>query len=147
MPLEKSLLAGREPIHGFATEEEENAFGRLLGERRTRAALANELVESVVRLIGRRKSNNRNRARRVWPTLWRLGIQIEEGSRLKPVAVRLHVLSEGEPTDEAVAWFADWEDVARAAAEAAGITLLTTQHQDATCMDARLADRLIPLSL
>ena len=48
LPLEKSLLAGRVPIRGFATEEQENTFGRLLGTRRARAALANELVDTVM---------------------------------------------------------------------------------------------------
>jgi hypothetical protein len=38
-----------------------------------------------------------------------------------------------------------WEDVARAEADTAGITLHTTRHHDATKMDARLADSLIPL--
>jgi len=145
LPVEKTLLVGREPIAGFATEEEAEEFARLLGVRRARAALANELVNSVIRLIGRRKANNRRRASRVWGAIWRLGLQIEEGSRLRPVAVRLHVLSEGEPTEEALTWFADWEDIARGEAERVGITLHTTRHHDATSMDARLADRLITL--
>ena len=145
LPLEKTLLVGREPIAGFATEEETDEFARLLGVRRARAALANELVNTAIRLIGRRKANNKRRAERAWGTIWRLGLQIEEGSRLCPVAVRLHVLSAGEPTEEALTWFADWEDIAREEAERVGITLHTTRHHDATSMDARLADRLITL--
>jgi hypothetical protein len=147
LPLEKSLLAGRVPIRGFATEEQENAFGRLLGTRRARAALANELVDTVIHLIGKRKSNNKGKSRPVWAQLWRLGLQIEEGTRLKPVAVRLHVLSIGQPSDQVLGWFADWEDATRVEAEAVGITLLTTRHHDATNMDAQLADRLVPLAI
>ena len=83
----------------------------------------------------------------VWAQLWRLGLQIEEGTRLKPVAVRLHVLSMGQPSDQVLGWFADWEDATRVEAEAVGITLLTTRHHDATNMDAQLADRLVPLAI
>ena len=115
--------------------------------RRARAALANELVDTVIHLIGKRKSNNKGKSRPVWAQLWRLGLQIEEGTRLKPVAVRLHVLSMGQPIEQVLGWFSDWEDATRVEAEAVGITLLTTRHHDATNMDAQLADRLVPLAV
>lgn len=145
LPLEKPLLVGRQPIAGFATEDEAEAVGRLLGARRARAALADELVQTVVALLRKRKANNKRRSRRVWPELWRIGLQIEQGTRLRPIAVRLHVLSVGPPSDEAKAWFADWEDAARLEAAEVGITLHTTSHHDATQMDARLAAGLLTL--
>lgn len=145
LPVEKTLLVGRDPIAGFATEDEAEEFARLLGVRRARAALSNELVNTAIRLIGKRKANNKRRAQRAWEAIWRLGLQIEEGSRLRPVAVRVHVLSAGEPTAEALSWFADWEDIAREEAERVGITLHSTRHHNATSMDARLADLLITL--
>jgi hypothetical protein len=51
LPLEKSMLVGRVPIAGFGTEAEAEDFGRFLGARRARAALANELVETITRVI------------------------------------------------------------------------------------------------
>lgn len=142
LPLEKTLLVGREPIAGFETEREAEEFGRLLGVRRARAALADELVETTIALLRKRKANNKRLRRRVWPQLWRIGLQIEDGTRLRPVAVRLHVLSDGPPSDDVKAWFASWEDTARLEATSAGITLHTTVHHDATSMDARLAASL-----
>ena len=145
LPLEKSVLVGREAIPGFATEAEAEAFGRLLGVRRARAALANELVEAVIRMLARRRNNNRNRARRVWEQLWRLGLQIEEGTRLRPIAVRVHAMCNGPPSQEVREWFDDWEDRAREEADTVQITLHTTSFHDATCMDARLVEALIQL--
>lgn len=147
LPLEKTLLVGRQPIAGFATEEEGEAFARRLGVRRARAALADELVETVTALLGKRKANNKRRSRRVWPKLWRIGLQIEKGTRLRPVAVRLHVMSAGPPSDDVKAWFADWEDVARLNAAEVSITVHTTRHHDATQMDARVAASLVILDV
>jgi hypothetical protein len=113
VPLEKTVLVGRHPIAGFATEQEADDFGRRLGVRRARAALADELVKAVIRLIGKRKRNNRARAAAVWSEIYKLGLQIEEGSRMKPTAVRLHVISAGEPSDLVTEWFEAWEDRAR----------------------------------
>jgi hypothetical protein len=145
-PLEKTMLVDKTPIAGFATEDEADEFARRLGFRRARAALANDLVETVTGFIRKRKANNR-RSRRVWPELYKLGLQIEEGTRLKPVAVRLHVISAEEPSDLVRDWFADWEDRARPKASEVDITLLTTRHHDARSMDVRLADRLVELDI
>lgn len=147
LPLEKTVLVGREPIAGFASEAEADEFARRLGVRRARAALANELVESVTRLIGKRKSNNKRRSAEVWSELYKLGLQIEEGTRLKPTAVRLHVISATEASDLVKDWFAQWWDDARVQAASVGINLHTTRHHDATAMDVRLADRLIDLNI
>ncbi|MDP8942914.1 MAG: hypothetical protein M3N16_02155 [Actinomycetota bacterium] len=147
LPLEKTALVGREPIPGFASETEADSFARRLGVRRARAALANELVETVVRLIRKRKANNKRRSEEVWTELYKLGLQIEEGTRLKPVAVRLHVISSDEPSDRVTNWFEQWEDKARLDAAEVGITLHTTRHHNARNMDVRLADRLIDLDM
>jgi hypothetical protein len=143
VPLEKTVLVDRAPIAGFASEDETDDFARILGVRRARAALANELVDSVIRLIRKKKANNKARAARVWDELYRLGLQIEEGSRLKPAAVRLHVICAGHPSDLVREWFTEWEDRARHDAAEVDITLHTTRYHDAGSMDVRLADRLI----
>lgn len=147
LPLEKTVLVERKPFPGFATEDEANEFGRRLGVRRARPALADELVKNVTRLIGRRKRNNKPRAAQVWAELYKLGLQIEEGSRTKPTAVRLHVICVQEPSDLVKEWFAAWEDQARERAEEVGITLHSTRHHDARTMDLTLADRLIDLEI
>jgi hypothetical protein len=146
-PLEKTVLLGREPIAGFATEREADDFGVRLGVRRARAALADGLVKNVIRLIGRRKRNNKPRAAAVWSELYKLGLQIEEGSRTAPTAVRLHVICSDEPSALVKQWFAAWEDRAREEAAKVGITLLTTAYHDSRSMDIKLADRLIDLSV
>jgi hypothetical protein len=147
LPLEKTALVAKEPIPGFASEEEADSFANRLGVRRARAALANDLVESVIRLIRKRKANNKRRSEEVWAELYKLGLLIEAGSRLKPIAVRLHVISLSDPSDRLKDWFAKWEDKARLEAGEVGITLHTTRHHDATNMDVRLADRLIDLDI
>lgn len=147
LPLEKTVLIGRNPLAGFATEGEADDFGRRLGVRRARPALADDLVKNVTRLIGKRKRNNKPRAAEVWAELYKLGLQIEEGSRMKPTAVRLHVISAEEPSDRVKTWFEAWEDRAREKAAEVGITLHTTRHHDARSMDVALADRLIDLEI
>lgn len=147
VPLEKTVLVDRAPIAGFGSEDETDEFARVLGVRRARAALANELVESVIRLIRKKKANNKARAARVWDELYKLGLQIEEGTRLKPSAVRLHVICAREPSKLVREWFTDWWDRARQEAEEVGITLHTTKFHDARSMDVTLADRLIDLDI
>jgi hypothetical protein len=143
VPLEKTVLLDRAPIAGFGSEDEADEFARRLGVRRARAALANELVETVIRLIRKKKANNKARAARVWDDLYKLGLQIEEGTRLKPAAVRLHVICTGDPSVLVQEWFTEWEDGARHEAAEVDITLHTTRYHDARSMDLRLADRLI----
>ena len=63
------------------------------------------------------------------------------------VAVRLHVICAGEPSDRVREWFNEWEDNARAQAADVGITLHTTRHHDARSMDVTLSDRLTELDI
>lgn len=147
VPLEKTMLVDKAPIAGFASEDEADGFAGVLGVRRARAALANELVETVIRLIRKKKGNNKARATPVWDELYKLGLRIEEGTRLKPAAVRLHVICAEEPSDLVKEWFTEWEDRARHEAAEADITLRTTSYHDARSMDVRLADRLIDLGI
>jgi hypothetical protein len=79
LPLEKTFLAGRIPICGFETEDEAEGFGRALGERRARAALANDLVESITGLLRRRKANNKSARRRSGPACTRSAYRSRRG--------------------------------------------------------------------
>jgi hypothetical protein len=63
LPLEKSLLVGREPIPGFATDEEAEAFGRLLGQRRARHSRTSLSRPSSDRSASGSRTTNRGRAR------------------------------------------------------------------------------------
>jgi len=49
MPIEKSWLAGREPIAGFADDEGRQRFGRRLAGRLERPALPTAIHDAVVR--------------------------------------------------------------------------------------------------
>lgn len=83
----------------------------------------------------------------MWTELWRLGLQIEDGTRLRHVAVRLQVLAIGAPNEETQRRFDQREDPARQQAEQVGITLHNTSYHNATRMDGRLAGRVIPLDV
>jgi hypothetical protein len=144
LPLEKSLLAGREPIRAFASESDADAFARQLGRRRARAALANELVDAVIALLRARRSKRKG----MWKNdVYRLMLEIEGGTRLAPAAVRLHVITHAEPTDEVRKFLDDWEDEAREPGAKVGIELWPTDYHDARSIALPEYDRWIELNL
>jgi hypothetical protein len=150
--IEKSVLAGRKPIEAFASELDEVAFAERLGRRRDRAAMGNAVNDVLDAQMARKISGNRNKAKRVFESVHGLRLEVAEGLRLEPVAIRLHVLLLGDPSSgetaiaEAIAWFDSWWDRASAAGEANSpvLRLLPTRFHDATRVDVRVYDRLIP---
>lgn len=144
LPIEKSLLVRRDPIRGFATEEDSEAFARALGRRRARAALANELVEAVIVLLRDRRSKRRA----MWKSqVFRLMLAIEGGTRLTPAAVRLHVITREKPSDEVQEFFDSWEDEAREPAMKVAIELWPTCYHDAREINLPEYDRWVELNL
>jgi hypothetical protein len=151
VPIEKSWLVGHTPMRGFDSEEKAEWFGRKIGRRRARPALANKLVDTVTGLLRERKQVKKPKAlktltREIWnDDVYRVMLEIESGTRLEPVAVRLHVICDGEPTQRAEAWFGEWEDQARHVAAAVGIELHATHLHDAREVDLHDYDRWIEL--
>lgn len=148
IPLEKSLLAGRTPIRGFASEQDAVAFAQRLGRRRDRAALADSINDVLYRRLSKRMSNNRPRAKRAFDQIHAVGIEIAEGTRIEPIAVQVHFITTGgQLEDEATEFLESWWDAAReeAAGHQPSLRLLPNEYHDGGRMDLAIYDRLIPL--
>lgn len=147
LPIEKSWLIGRKVRRGFRTEEKAEDFGLRLGRRRARPALANSLVDNVTGLLRAHKQSQRGRGRtrRVWQQVHRVMLEVEDGARLTPAAVRLHVITATEADAEVEEWFSEWEDLARERADAAGLELHATDFHDARSVDLHRYDRWVEL--
>jgi hypothetical protein len=147
IPLEKTMLVGRKPIEGFADEEGYLDFAARLGRRRDRAALATPLVEAVARTLRRRMANSKSFGRECKAELITVRLNIEDGPRLAPAVVRVHVISRGEPTARLRAGFEKWWEAAYEECEAVGIVLLPLAFHDGTSMDVELYGRLVDLGV
>ncbi|HEX8103573.1 MAG TPA: hypothetical protein VF533_13235 [Solirubrobacteraceae bacterium] len=151
LPVEKSWLVKKKRVRGFDSEAEAERFGLKLGRRRARPALANELVEHITGSLRQRKgikkpADARKLAREVWKDdVYRVLLAIEAGTRLKPTAVKLHVVCQGTPTERAKEWFGGWEDEARHAAATVGIELHMTGFHDARTANLHEYDRWVEL--
>lgn len=145
---EKNILVGLRRIRGFASEEAADQFGRHLGHLRARPALANHLVEAVTDHLRRhRKATTRGRRKMLTREVEEVRLDIQDGSRMKPHAVRIVVLHGGDPSPVAQEWFGEWYDEARVAAQAEGIQLHAVQHVDATKLDYPAVKHLLVLDL
>jgi hypothetical protein len=147
VPIEKSFLAGKTPLRGFASERDAERFGVRLGAKRARPAFANELADEVIRKIGKKRANNKAKSRPVFDQLQALRLDVEQGYNLRPRVVRLHVICKQEPTDAVRAWFAGWEESVRAAAHGDGIQLMGSAYHDGRAMDLSTYERSVDLGL
>lgn len=147
---DKGILVDKEPIEGFRVETDDIAFAELLGRRRDRAAMANMVNTALYRTMSGKARNNRNRARQSFAAVHSLRLEVADGTRLEPVALKLHVLFVPNASDEqkvfAHGWFEIWWDAARAVSEdgTPSVRLMPTQFHDSSAMDVTLLDRLIP---
>lgn len=133
---EKTILAGLTPVRGFASESDAIAFGRHLGHLRARPAFANRLVEAVTEHLRQfRKNSSEGIRKRTRREITEVRLDITDGSRLDPKAVRLVVLHGTTPTPETVDWFGKWFDAARPGALAVGIELHAVRHVNASGLD------------
>ncbi len=130
-PLEKGILAHRDPIQ-VLDESGRIRLAETLGARRARPALANEIHDITLKLISKKRSNNKRKSKAVFSKVHKVCLAIERGGRMKPLAVRLIVVTDGEATTDVCDWFAAWEDDAREPARECGITLHATGYRDAT---------------
>lgn len=147
IPIEKGWLVDRSRVAGFASESEADAFAHLLGVRRARPALANDLVNAINRTLSKKRSNKKKAAKKIWPKLCRILLDIDEGTRLLPTAVRLHVVAWGGADDDIRKWFDAWEDGARKIAEEHQITLMATHYHDAEAMNLSVYNRCVDLGM
>jgi hypothetical protein len=145
---EKNVLVGLRPIRGFSSEEKAEAFGLHLGHLRARPTLAIHLVETVSEHLRQyRKAATESQRKAMRREVVEVRLDITDGTRLMPHAVRLVVLHRGEPTDAMKAWFEEWYDVARPDAVAAHIELHAVHHVDASQLDYVAVKDLLILDL
>jgi hypothetical protein len=150
VPIEKTFLIGRRRFAGFPNEAGYLAFAAALGRRRDRAALAAHLVDTVVRTLRKRISNDRKLRKAVRDrVVHSVRLNIEQGTREAPVDVRLHVVIRGAPDEhvDLCERFQTWWDHAREEAEEAGIFLLPNKYHNSKQMDVEVYDDLIPLHI
>jgi hypothetical protein len=148
MPLEKGLLVGRTPIDAFPDESGYIQFARFLARRRGRPALASvvhEVLSGVTRRLKDEDKDQRRLARAARGNIYKLKLAIEDGTYLAPVAAKLYVITDGQPTEETRGWFDLWWNAARPVAEEHGLQLLPTGWMNAEAVDARLYDELIEM--
>jgi hypothetical protein len=149
VPVEKSVLVGRDPIESFASEDEEIAFGEMLGRQRDRAALHDIINKVLYNRWRKKRANNKNRARQVFERLHMVGMLIPEGTRLEPLAVECHFIGNGGPVaEDDREWIEAWWDTASEEAQGAdpSVNLLPNVFHDGTQMDVRIYDDLISLT-
>ncbi len=146
LTLEKSFLVGRQPIAGFATEDDQVSFADRVGRRRARAALADafhDVLEATMRQ--RKQQTSSGLMRRVRHGVFKLMLAIPEGTRLKPGAAKLYVIANEAPSQEIKDWFDEWWDDARQVAESHGLNLLENAYWDARAIDLRTYVDLIEI--
>ena len=149
--VEKSVLAVCKPVDAFATEVDEIAFADRLGRRRDRAAMGNAVSSVLDAHLSKKISNNRAKAKLVFESVYGLRLEVAEGKRLQPIAMRLHVLLSGDPdaNDEAIQgakrWFEEWWDRAVEASEShePSLRVLPNSYHDASRMAIPLYERTI----
>lgn len=143
---EKSILVGMTPIRGFATEEQADRFGQHIGHLRARPALATHLVETVTEHLRQyRKNSSKGKRNMLKREVVEVRLDIQDGTRMQPRAVRVVVLHDGEPSKDATEWFGEWWDEAREAAGAAEIELHAVLHLDARSLDYPAVKDLVPV--
>jgi hypothetical protein len=150
MPLEKSVLVGREPIEAFRDEGGYVDFAKALARRRGRPALASifhEVITTSMRQLKEETSQRRSQARRVRDQVYALRVDIADGTRLDPKAAQLYVVLKGDRDEDTKDWFDEWWDRARVVGEEHGLQLLETVWLDARNVNACLYDQLIEVSL
>ena len=133
---EKNVMVGVQAVRGFDTEAAADRFGHHLGHLRARPALANHLVETVTEHLRQfRKNTTSGKRKRLRREVAEVRLDIQDGTRMKPRAVRIVVLHTGEPSEATMEWFGEWWDEARVAAKATDIELHAVLHLDATKLD------------
>lgn len=148
MPVEKGLLVGRAPIEAFSDEAGYIAFANFLARRRGRPALASvfhEVLSATTRRLKSDRTAHRTLARSARPHVYKLMLAIEDGTRLEPVAAKLYVITDGQPTGEVRDWFDLWWNEARLVAQRHGLQLHPTGWIDAGAVNLRLLDDLIEM--
>jgi len=147
VPVEKTVLIGQKVRSAFRGEDEVIAFGDALGLRRDRAALATTLTSAVGSTLRQRRRNKDSFRKALRDEVYRVTLNIDEGSRQLPTSVRLHIVTHGPPTERVKKAFGDWWDEASVLCATKGIKLLPNAYHDRSHTDLSEYDRWIKLDL
>lgn len=146
-PIEKTLLVGQAPESAFATEDELLAFAEALGRRRDRAALSTKLVAAVGQTLREKRRKGGGFKNALRQEVYQVTLNIDDGTRTDPVAVRLHVITNDAPSDRVKNVFGAWWDEACDVCAAAGMKLLPNAYHDRHHTDLQEYAHWIPLDL
>jgi hypothetical protein len=147
MPVEKGVLVATKCQPGFETEEEEIHFAEILGRRRQRPALANEINRYVRGALRNTANSHRNAWKRTRQEIHKVMLAIEEGPRLAPRIIRVVVVSPAPLSPGARDWFERWYERARDAAADSSLVLAPMRFMDNGNFDVRAYDGLLELDL
>lgn len=147
VPIEKTVLVGKTTRSAFRTEDELIAFADALGLRRSRAALASSLTDTVGHTLRQRRRTKKSFKTALRNEVYRVMLNIDEGSRSVPRSVRLHVITNEAPSEKVRNVFDDWWDEANAICASEGITLHPNAYHPRTQTDVGDYDRWIKLNL
>lgn len=143
VPVEKGWLVGRTPIDAFASEDEYEDLALRLAATRERPALAESVIEAVVRPL--QKWLKTKPGRRAAATVHEVRLHLG-GTRLSPTAAGLLVISVSEvlsgPHREA--WDQWWDKTA--AATMSGPALLPPDYVTLDSISARKYVESVPLN-
>jgi hypothetical protein len=145
--VEKTALVGQARRSAFANEKDAIAFSEHLGRRRDRAALADTLVRTVTGSLRQERRKRGSFKKALRQEIHSVHLRIEEGTRAKPVAVQVHVITHEAPSERVRRVFDQWWDRAREQAAAEQITLLPTVFHDGNAVPITTYDALIRLEL
>lgn len=93
VPISKTVLLDRDPIEGFATEDEYIAFAEMLGYKKRRPALHAALAEDLPRLLDKFVSQNGAR-KRCFAKVEQIRILIAD-QRLNPSSAVFYIITNG----------------------------------------------------
>lgn len=123
MPIEKSWLVGRNPIRGFASEEEARIVPKVIGQLRNRPAWADSVNESVgstlTNALTELKSGNRELYTSVCSAIDEIGVKSD--SMLNPQWIEVMAFSHESLSAEVQEWWENTGDRIRESAAGQGL--------------------------
>jgi hypothetical protein len=148
VPLEKSLLVGRQPIEAFQTPDRYALLGERLAHRRSRPALADSVHEHVTDSIRQWRSGlSAKDLDYAWVAVERVLLSVQ-GDLLDPTAVQVVIATESEPLpSEGRELWDGWWDSARQGAERARLNLVGNRFTTLRDLSAAEFMECVPLDM
>ncbi|WP_213003165.1 hypothetical protein [Winogradskya consettensis] len=146
MPISKGLLVGRQPIEGFASEDDRLAFIEAVALRKRRPALADVLSEDVPKSLGAYIKQTDKATPEWWQQVEQVRLRIK-GDRLKPNAVGLIVCESIQLSPEQRKVWRNWRTLGARILRPHKIKLEPTLFGTLDALPARLYRDSVPIRL